>query len=118
MKPGPPSDRLHLEHVRDCIERIFEYCGGERAAFYSSRMVQDAVIRNLQTLAESTQRLSTSIKDTEPGVPWRAISGFRNVLAHDYLHVDLDVVWSVVERDLPELASAVKRMARSLRSEE
>lgn len=74
-------------------------------------MVQDAVLRNLQTLAESAQRLAQPLKDTEPGIPWRSIAGFRNVLAHDYLAIDQAVVWSVVERDLPELASAIERMA-------
>ncbi len=118
MTPSTQSDRLLLEHIDESIERIHEYTGGDRATFLASRMVQDAVMRNLQTLAESTQRLGTALKSTEQDVPWRAIAGFRNVLAHGYLHVDLEVVRTVVERDLPELASAVERMARSLRSPE
>lgn len=72
--------------------------------------MQNAVLRNLQTIAESTQRLSGGLKATEPEVPWRAIAGFRNVLVHDYFKIDLDVVWSVVDRDLPELAAAIDRM--------
>lgn len=112
MKPDTQSDRILLEHIRECIERIWEYTGSKRASFYGSRLVQDAVVRNLQTLAESTQRLSDAVKETERDVPWRAIAGFRNVLVHGYLEVDLDAVWSVVERDLPELARATERMAR------
>ena len=73
-------------------------------------------MRNLQTLAESTQRLSGPLKATEPAVPWNAISGFRNVLAHNYLGIDLAVVWSVVEKDLPELGSAIERMSRVIAS--
>ena len=102
-----------LEHIRTCIERIQEYTGRKRATFYTSHLVQDAVVRNLQTLAESTQRLSHLVKETEKDVPWHAIAGFRNVLVHGYLGIDLDAVWSVVERDLPELVKAVDRMARS-----
>ena len=113
MKPDAQSDRVLLEHIHECIERIREYTGSKRASFYGSRLVQDAVVRNLQTLAESTQRLSNAVKETERDVPWRAIAGFRNVLVHGYLQVDLDAVWSVVERDLPELARATERMARS-----
>ena len=74
-------------------------------------MVQDAVIRNLQTLTESSQRLSATIKATEPQVPRRELSGFRNVLVHAYLGIDIAAVWSVVEQDLPALASALDRMA-------
>ena len=116
MTPGAESDRLLLGHIRQCIERIGEYTGGQRTTFYDSPLVQDAVVRNLQTLAESTQRLSGPLKATEPAVPWNAISGFRNVLAHNYLGIDLAVVWSVVEKDLPELGSAIERMSRVIAS--
>jgi uncharacterized protein with HEPN domain len=73
--------------------------------------VQDAVIRNLQTLAESSQRLSNEIKATEAQTPWRELAGFRNVIVHGYLGVDLGAVWLVVEQDLPALSDAVSRMA-------
>ena len=94
MMPGTESDRVLLGHIRQCIERIEEYTGGDRTRFCDSHLVQDAVVRNLQTLAESTQRLSGPLKATEPAVPWSAISGFRNILAHNYLGIDLAVVWS------------------------
>jgi uncharacterized protein with HEPN domain len=68
------------------------------------------VIRNLQTLTESSQRLSDDIKATEPQMPWRELAGFRNVIVHGYLGVDLAAVWIVVEQDLPPLAAAVARM--------
>ncbi|MBK6854403.1 MAG: DUF86 domain-containing protein [Burkholderiales bacterium] len=100
--------------MRDCLDRIAEYANAERARFDASRLVQDAVIRNLQTLAESSQRLSTEIKGTEPQIPWRELSGFRNVIVHGYLGVDLGAVWLVVEQDLPALAAAVDRMAAHL----
>ena len=94
----------------DCLQRIQEYTNGERARFDASRLVQDAVIRNLQTLTESSQRLSSEIKSTEARIPWRDLSGFRNVIVHGYLGVDLPAVWLVVEQDLPALTSAVHRM--------
>ena len=113
MKPGGETDRILLDHIRECIERIEEYTGGEQSVFFESHLVQDAVVRNLQTLSESAQRLSQTLKDGEQGVPWRAVSGFRNVLVHGYLGIDLEMVWSVVENDLPELSSAIERMART-----
>ena len=62
MKPDAQSDRVLLEHIHECIERIREYTGCKQASFYGSRLVQDAVVRNLQTLSESTQRLSNAVK--------------------------------------------------------
>lgn len=98
--------------MRDCLDRIREYTNGERARFDASRLVQDAVIRNLQTLAESSQRLSNEIKATEAQIPWRELAGFRNVIVHGYLGIDLGAVWLVVEQDLPELSDAVSRMVQ------
>ena len=111
MNPAPEADRVLLVHMRDCLDRILEYTNAERSRFDASRLVQDAVIRNLQTLAESSQRLSSEIKGTEPQVPWRELAGFRNVIAHGYLGVDLGAVWLVVEQDLPALNEALNRMA-------
>lgn len=103
-----------LEHMSDCLGRILEYTNGERSRFEASRLVQDAVIRNLQTLAESSQRLSSEIKGTQPQIPWRELSGFRNVIVHGYLGVDLGAVWLVVEQDLPALSEALTQMATQL----
>lgn len=113
MSPDASSDQVLLEHIQECIERIQEYTCAERANFFESQLIQDAVVRNLQILAESTQRLSDTLKAIEPDVPWRNIAGFRNVLAHGYLGIDLEAVWLVVERDLPELSKAVERMVRA-----
>ncbi len=114
MKPGPEADRVLLAHMRDCLDRILEYTNAERSRFDASHLVQDAVIRNLQTLAESSQRLSSEIKGSEPQVPWRELAGFRNVIVHGYLGVDLGAVWLVVQQDLPMLTEAVDRMAAHL----
>lgn len=114
MNAGPEADRVLLAHMRDCLDRILEYTNADRSRFDASRLVQDAVIRNLQTLAESSQRLSSEIKSIEPQVPWRELAGFRNVIVHGYLGVDLGAVWLVLEQDLPALSAAVNRMTTHL----
>ncbi len=63
-----------------------------------------------KTLAESTQNLSDSLKKTQPNIPWKEISGFRNAIAHGYLGVDLNLIWSVIESDLGPLNDAVEEM--------
>lgn len=99
-----------MEHVAECIERIASYTGGSRERFMSSELVQDAVVRNLQILAESTSRLSESIKATEPEVPWTEIKALRNRLTHGYFTINLVIVWEVVQQNLPELDAAIRRM--------
>lgn len=110
MNASPEADRVLLAHMRERLDRILEYTNAERSRFDASRLVQDAVIRNLQTLTESSQRLSDEIKGSEPQIPWRELAGFRNVIVHGYLGVDLGAVWLVVEQDLPALSEAINRM--------
>ena len=102
--------QVYVEHMLECTARIEEYTNGQFARFEQSRLVQDAVIRNLQTLAESSQRLPDDMKCSQPEIPWRDISGFRNTLVNDYLGLDLVVIWSVVEQELPRLKSALVAM--------
>ena len=101
------DDRLYLIHITECIERIERYTAPGRSAFLSDTMIQDAVLRNLHTLSESTQRLSDALKDQHPQVDWTSIAAFRNVVVHDYLGVDLPRIWDIVKRDLPTLKRAI-----------
>ncbi len=114
MKPSLEADRVYIAHMLECIGRISEYTGDDEAHFRASRLIQDAVVRNLQTLAESSQRLTEQTKASEPAVPWRSIAGFRNILVHDYLAMDVDVIWQVVANELPPLHAALQRMADRL----
>jgi len=105
------DDRLYLIHISECIERIESYVGQtDKQEFMDSTLLQDAIIRNLQVLAESTQRLSDKMKESESGVDFFEIAGFRNVLVHDYLGIEIERVWNILEKDMPALKSAVKRM--------
>jgi uncharacterized protein with HEPN domain len=100
------DDVVYLKHVLRCIARVEEYSAGGREAFFASSLIQDGVIRNLQTLAESSKRLSESIKEAYPDVDWTGLVGFRNVLVHDYLGLDLSLVYRAVEHNIPKLKRA------------
>jgi len=84
------DDRVYLDHVLECIQWIVVYTAEGREAFLSDRKTQSAVLRELQTLAESAQRLSPALKNSHPEVFWQGIAGFRNVLVHDYLGLKLE----------------------------
>jgi uncharacterized protein with HEPN domain len=108
------DDRLYLIHIGECIARIETYTAGGRDEFLASSLIQDAVIRNLQTLAESTQRLSDAIKLAQPQTDWKGISGFRNLLVHGYLGVDVEKVWEIIANDLPPLKQSIAAMLAAL----
>jgi uncharacterized protein with HEPN domain len=101
------GDVPYISHILEAIRRIEENVAGGREAFMSSHTLQDAVLRNLQTMAEATQRLSGRLKRAHPEIEWSRIAAFRNVLVHNYLGIDLELVWAVVQRDVPDLKRAI-----------
>ena len=103
------SDTLYTIHIRECIDRIQTYTAGiDQNQFLASSLIQDAVLRNLQVLAESTQRLSDEFKTQHPEIEWYKISGLRNILVHDYLGIDIETVWVIISEELSKLKRAVK----------
>ncbi|MFH0783879.1 MAG: HepT-like ribonuclease domain-containing protein, partial [Pseudomonadota bacterium] len=88
--------------------RIQSYTEGiNQNQFLASSLLQDAVLRNLQVLAESTQRLSDEFKAQHEEIEWHKISGLRNILVHDYLGIDTETVWMIIENELSMLKGAV-----------
>lgn len=106
------DDRLYLTHIAERIERIEEYTSPGRARFMVDTMTQDAVVRNFEIIGEAAKRLSESVEESTPDIPWRRIAGFRDVLIHDYAGVDLEEVWEVIENELPSLKEAVKYLLK------
>jgi len=100
-------DRIYLDHILECIGWIERFTVEGREAFLKDRKTQSAVLRELQTLAESTERLSEEFKSRHPQIPWRNIAGFRNILVHDYLGIKLDRVWEIIKGDLTLLRAAL-----------
>jgi uncharacterized protein with HEPN domain len=105
----------YLDHIVDAIQDIQRYTSVGRDAFVSDRMRQDAVIRKLEIIGEAVKNLSDEIKQLAPSTPWRKIAGMRDRLTHQYFGVDLGLVWTVVERDLPLLRTAVDGLIVRLR---
>lgn len=107
-KPWQP----YALHILDAIERIRHIQA--RGDLTQDQVLYDATLRNLQTLSEATQHLPESLKTQHPAVPWREISGFRNILVHNYLgEIDSATVAAVVEKHLSGLERAVSAMLQS-----
>jgi uncharacterized protein with HEPN domain len=101
------TDRVYLLHIRDAIVRIEEYAKVGKEEFLAKPHWQDAIIRQLEIVGEASKRLSPSLRNSTPEVPWRRICGLRDVLIHNYMGVDLEAVWSIVESGTPVLKGAV-----------
>ena len=107
-----PTERLR--DILEAIERIEERCGGARNAFDADEMLQIWVVHHLQIIGEAGRALPDEFRQKYPSLPWVKIIGMRHILVHHYFDVDLEVVWSVVERELPEMKARVAALLAQL----
>lgn len=101
--------QAYAQHILDTIEKIRRI--QQRGDLTQDEVLYDATLRNLQTLPEATQRLPDELKQPYPAIPWQQISGFRNILVHNYLgDIDAQTVQAIVQQHLPPLETAVRGM--------
>ena len=93
---------VYVYHILEALDAINEFVEGCTINnFAEDRMRWDAILRNLQTIAESTKLIPQDIKNKYPTIPWGDIVGFRNILVHEYLEgLDKDIVWRVITHDM------------------
>jgi uncharacterized protein with HEPN domain len=104
----------YLEHIDESIRFIEEWTAAGHDDFIADVRTQAAVVRRLHELAESTMRLEAMFAGRYPDVPWRDVRAFRNVVVHDYLGLNLDRIWNVVEEHLPRLKPHIAKMLADL----
>jgi uncharacterized protein with HEPN domain len=107
MSKHPERAQDYLEHILGALERIQRYTAGKSAAdFMSDTLLQDGVLRNLGIIGEAAHRLLADSPDyaaRHPEIPLAKIYGTRNRITHAYEEVDMEIVWNLVLRDVPNL---------------
>lgn len=108
MKKGA---KFFIRHILESMERIEEYTKEiSKDDFVSSTQLQDAVVRRLEIIGEAVKNMPPKLKEEYLDIPWRQMAGMRDILIHGYFGVDLDLVWSVVKKDLPGLKQKISKI--------
>ena len=94
----------------EAIQRIEKYAGRGRQAFVADELIQTYIVHNLQILGEAAAKIPSDQQREYPNLPWPKMVGMRNVLVHNYFNIDLDIVWQVVETELPALKEKIGRI--------
>ncbi len=99
------TDKDFLNDIQEATRRVKVYTAGMTyEVFLADTKTQDAVIRNIEIIGESTKNLSIELRTRYPDVPWKGMAGVRDRLIHHYFGVNLDIVWNIVTAELPDVA--------------
>lgn len=99
---------VYISHIRDAIEKITEYTSHhDFDQFRDNEWDQSAVIRYFEIIGEATTRIDVAFKQQHPEIEWRDISDFRNFLIHDYIDVDVSIVWDTMMNNIPPLKEKI-----------
>jgi uncharacterized protein with HEPN domain len=100
-----------LEDILQSCGKIIGYTGGRsRDQVFSDGMRFDAILFNLHVIGEAVKQLPRELRDRHSTVAWREIAGMRDIIAHAYFALDLDILWSAVQDDVPELRRQIEEV--------
>jgi uncharacterized protein with HEPN domain len=108
------SDRLLLQDMLDSIVEVMDTTPVLRADYDSNKFVRSHVLRHVQIIGEAAWKLSGSLKDQNPHVPWKKIAGMRHVLVHDYFEVNWIRVYETARHDVPALKPQIESILASI----
>ena len=114
MSSSDESSRAWHFYVTDMIEfgeKILSYTKGmDQLTFVADGRTYDATLRNLELIGEAATNIPSYIRSAHPEIKWRQIIGVRNRLTHGYLGIDDDIVWDIIQTDVPVLLPALRNL--------
>ena len=105
------EDQERLQDILEAIERIKKHASRGWDAFRDDELLQVWIVHHLRIIGEAARCLDDELRQRAPEIPWSKIIGMRNVLVHHYFGIDLDIVWGVVQDDLPALETQIRAVA-------
>jgi len=95
------------------ITKIEEFTKGiSKDKFDKDVKLQDAIVRRIEIIGEAVKNIPDSFRKKHPGILWKEIAGMRDIITHSYFRVDLDAIWQVVRKDLPELKTQISQVLK------
>ena len=114
-----PRSLDFLDDMLAAMEKAQQFVRGmDYDGFAASELHQSAVVRQLEIVGEAAKRISPEIRERFAHVPWKAMAGMRDKLAHDYVSVDLEVVWRTVNDFVPDAQQALQQVRKELHGDE
>lgn len=105
------SLNLYLADIRTACEKILRYTQGmNRDAFLANELIFDATVRNIEIIGEAAKQVPEPIRAAYTQIDWRRIAGMRDIVAHAYFGLDVDIIWDVIQNKIPYLLTEVEQI--------
>jgi len=108
------DDSERMRDIQEAIEKIDKYSMRGKMAFFEDELIQTWVIHHLQIIGEASRATSEIFKAKYPYILWVKIADFRNLIVHEYFRVNLNLVWKIVENDLPKLKQQINDILENI----
>jgi len=106
---------LYLDDILKAIRKIEKYTKDITfVQLKKNDLVIDGVTRNLEIIGEAVKNIPATIKKDFPDVEWKKIAGFRDILAHEYFGIDIEVLWDIIKNKLPELKKKISLIVKKI----
>lgn len=102
---------LYVDDIKQAIKRIEKYTRGlTLEKLKKDNLTTDGVVRNLEIIGEAVKNIPSSVKADHPEIEWRKIAGLRDILAHEYFGVDVDILWDIIKNKLSDLKKNISKI--------
>ena len=108
------DDTERVRDIQEAIAKIEKYTVRGRQVFNEDELIQTWVVQHLPIIGEASNVMSETFKNQHSEIPWQDMADFRNVLVHEYFRIDIDIIWSIVEQELPSLKENVNRILQEI----
>ncbi len=103
--------KFYLKHIIGAINKIRKYTKGlDEQEFMQNELINDAVVRNIEIIGEAVKNLPKDFTTKHKEIPWKDIAGMRDRIVHFYFGLDYNLVWLTVKKDIPELATKIRKL--------
>lgn len=108
---GTREWRFYIQDMIEFSEKVLSYTEGlDQEAFIADELTYDATLRNVELIGEAASHIPSEVREAHPDIPWRAIVGARNRLAHGYLNVNNNIIWTIIQDAIPNLLPALQNL--------
>ena len=108
---------LFIDDISESIKLIEKYSNNlSKKEIDNSQETKDAIVRRFEVIGKAAKNIPEDFRKKYPKIPWKKIAGLRDVIIHSYFNIDLDIMWNIIKKDIPELEENIEKIKKDLKT--